>query len=262
MRLFVAGYGEERQWCMAMKLSEAKEKLGPETRAADDDDCRFVYHSARMWAYTPERIKAELGCSRQTVDSWRRRAGRDAPTRTKETELQRSLKVRQAIAAGQASSVLELSEASGAHYRTAKKFAGREDMTFSKWKRRPSDEKLVELQKGRTWWELAEVTGLTLSTLRQYIYSRPELAKAMKAVRKPTPRGLERRGQLPLHKIREMHNNGVSVHKIAETLHVEQMAIRYWLRKWQREESAHDQTDEQGAPAGPVAGSGEGAGGE
>lgn len=261
MRLYVIGRGTCINWVTAKSLAEAKEKLGPDARVADDDDCRYVYTKERFWEWDGSRFKQELGCSRQTVHNWRKRGGGDIPTRTLMREASRNQRIRKVLAESPSEELTPRTIATEAksNDRNVKAYAKRAGIKLGVWRKRPSDEQLVELQRDRTWWELAEVVGLKLSTLRLYIYARPELAAAMKAVRKPVDTGKQSQGKLPLHKIREMHNKGLTAHQIAESLHIEQMSVRYWLRKWKKEEEANDQTDEQGTDSGSLERGGAGA---
>lgn len=260
MRLYVTGKGVLIEWTITNSLKEAREKLGAEARVATDEDCRYVYTKARFWEIPSDQIRERLGVSRQAVDGWRKRGGMDIPTRTQVRESTRNKRIREVLAKKEKISARDLAITANVNYKKVKDYAERAGLELTKWKRRPSDEELIEMQRGRTWRELADALGLRLSTLRTYIYRNKELSAALAAVRKKALTGKPAQKTLDTAAIRALYDKGMTPYMISETLKVEQMSVRYWTRRWKKEEeAANDKARNKRKAARPVEGSNAGA---
>lgn len=253
MRLYVTGKGVLIEWAIVSTLKEAREKLGEEARVATDDDCRHVYTKGRFWEIPSDEIRERLGVSRQAVDAWRKRGGLDIPTRTQVRESTRNKRIREVLEKKEKISARDLAITANVNYKKVKDYAKRAGLELLQWKRRPSDEELIELQRGRTWRELADILDLRLSTLRSYIYKNKELSAALAAVRKKVVVETPAKKVLDTDAIRALHNKGMTPYLIAETLKIEQMSVRYWIRKWKKEEeAANDKARNKRKAARPV----------
>lgn len=260
MRLYVTGKGVLIEWTITNSLKEAREKLGEEARVATDEDCRYVYTKARFWEIPSDQIRERLGVSRQAVDGWRKRGGMDIPTRTQVRESTRNKRIREVLAKKEKISARDLAITANVNYKKVKDYAERAGLELTKWKRRPSDEELIEMQRGRTWRELADALGLRLSTLRTYIYRNKALSAALAAVRKKALTGKPAQKTLDTAAIRALYDKGMTPYMISETLKVEQMSVRYWTRRWKKEEeAANDKARNKRKAARPVEGSNAGA---
>ena len=251
-RLYVVGEEENFRFVTAENLTAARMRLGPDARIPNDDDVRKAWIVGEFHEKTPAVLRKLYGVSRQTISNWRARGGRDLPTfrkHTKRTKLASVHKVLTSTKRPTASHVASLTHSSVKLVTTLAEKLG---IKLRGHRRMPEDAELIELQKGCTWHDLAIKTGLRISTLRNYVYARPELSKALRAVRKPSLTGPNAHGTFPKEKVRKMHLTGMTAHAIAETLRVEQMTVRYWIRKWSRE-AANDQSGD-GREAGSAVG--------
>ena len=260
MRLYCTGSGSLVKWVTAANMKEAKDKLGPKARVATDEDCRSVWMLGRMWELTSDELAKLFGISRQSAQNWRRRAGDDLPTRTDHKEAVRNRSIRMIAKGLERPTFSDLVEATGLAKKRVREYVEKASMNLRKRPKMPPDDELLELQKGRTWWELAAVTGLQLGTLRKYIYGKPALARAMAAVRVRERVGTRAHGKIPVQEIRDLYKKGMGVHVVAETLKIESMTVRYWFQKWNKE--ARNETPDNGsAPADAVAGGNDGGAG-
>lgn len=236
MRLYVAGEGESFRFDTAKSRVAAQRKLGSDVRTPNPDDCRQVWLQGRLYEMTAKEIQDRFHVSRQTVANWRARGGDGLMTasehkmRVKVEAAQKALTSIEQPSAAQVAAVANLS------IKLARQMANKLGVKLRGHRRMPSDEQLIELQRGCTWQELAAKSGMRLSTLRTYIYARPALSEAMRAVRKPAATGPSAHGTFPREKVRELYLKGVTPHVIAEELLVEQMTVRYWINKWRQEE--------------------------
>lgn len=256
-RLYVSGSGDALTYCTANSAEEAQQTLGISCRTADPDDLRVVWRLAKMESLSKEEIRQKFGVSRQTVDNWWRRAGGAGllPRRSEfrgqarreriATVLRETPKVNASLVARKlgvtTSAVREVATAIGIQLPT--------------WQRRPSDKELVELAKGKTWLEFADAVGLKLATLRNYIYARPRLSKAIRKVRAPMASGSRSHGKIEPEKLIALHYEGHSAYRISQILRVEQMAVRHWLKRRALEDSDEGAND-SAAIADSVAGGG------
>lgn len=256
MRLYVSGSGSFTKWATANTLQEAQQKLGPTTRTADDDDCRAVWMTERVFEMSEQEIREKFGVTRQTADLWRRRGGSDLPMRQGNHSIRAVRRILKALDddLGNSKTKFRIMKDARVSAKTVEAFAEKMNYQLAPSKRRPSDEELIELQRGRTWHELANVVGIKLCSLRHYVYSKPELSKALRAVRASRTSGLAAHGLIPIEKIRELYEEGVSAYRISILLQLEQMTVRYWIRKWTKEDKNEQASQRRKTPA-AVAGS-------
>ena len=238
-RMFVIGNGERIKFLVCVGWREARKVLGRKARMATDADVRDVWIHRELYKWPPIQLSRLYAVSRQAIDKWKVRAGKDVP---RYLEWAKANGIPQVIdARKERLSATELGKLLGLSAKEARAAASVMKLKLKGYRRMPSDEELVELQKGRTWKELAEVTELKVATLRQYIYARPELAASMKAVRKPDVMGLKAQREGLRMKVAQMSKEGKSPVEIATKLGIEYMTARYWLKKLEAEHAKREQ---------------------
>lgn len=252
MRLYVSGSGETFRFVTAKNMMSARRKIGVGARTPNADDCRRVWLQGKIYELSEAELQKKYHVGRQTAAQWRYKGGEDLPTASEHKMRTKVEAVYAALTSMSKPSALAVADAANTSAKLARIMAEKMGVPLRSRRRMPSDEELIELQRGCTWQELAIKTGLRLCTLRSYIYARPELSDAMRAVRKPTITGQEAHGSFPREKVRELYLTGASAHLIAETLHVEQMTVRYWINKWKKE--AADEKSRDGREAGSAVG--------
>lgn len=260
MRLYCIGSGSLVKWVTCENLKQAKKELGPKARTATDEDCRAIWLLERMWEYSQEELRERFKISKQAAAKWRLRAGDDLPTRSDQAEAIRAKRIRVVLKELKDPCFSSLVKESGVSKKILREYVDKTGLHLRTHRRRPPDDELIELQRGRTWRELAEVTGLQLNTLRQYVYNRPVLARAMAAVRVNAPTGKKAHKASQVTDIRRMYEEGKSAHTIAESLRIEQVSVLYWFTKWKKEQ-AHDQSTDGQPPDPLVAGGNDGSAG-
>lgn len=253
-RLYVAGHGKNITFCVALTREEAEAKLGKEYRLPDPDDLRSVWEVARLGELPIAEIRKRYGISRQTLHNWRRRAGSDGLTCWNEHQVKlRMDEVKSVVLSMQGERVSVIAKKAGTSTSRVRAAAKELGLEIPSWSRRPSDKELVEIAKGKTWMEFADAVGLKLATLRSYIYARPKLSAAISKVRAKAPNGSHGHGKIDPDKILQLRREGLSAYKIAQILKVEQMSVRHWLQKLNKEAS-NDQARDQRETADSVAG--------
>ena len=255
-RLYVSGSGKDLVFCTAESAEDAKLTLGPDYRAPNPDDLRVVWQLGKLDQLSCAEIYERLGVRRQTVDYWFRKAGGDLPRRSDRLEQEREERIREFLFDKKRRSATAIARLVGAAPSTVNAVAKRCRVKLATRTRRPSDEELVRLATGKTWPEFAAAVGLRLSTLRSYIYARPDLSERIKEVRKSRPSGRESHGKVDPKKLAKLANKGLSAYAISLQMGVEQMVIRYWLRKLAQKGS--NEATSNGCPPGDVVGSSNG----
>ena len=232
-RLYVTGSGDALTYCTAMSAEEAQQTLGTNCRTADPDDLRVVWRLAKIESMSKEEIQQTFGVSRQTVDNWWRRAGGAGmlPRRSEFRAKERRGRIAEVLKETPSVNASLVARRLGTTTAAVREVASELGMNLPRWHRRPSDKELVELAKGRTWMEFADAVGLKLATLRNYIYARPKLSRAIRKVRAPMANGSRSHGKIEPEKIIALHYEGHSAYKISQILRVEQMAVRHWLKR-------------------------------
>lgn len=156
----------------------ARAQLPAGARPATDDDVRTFWQQAQLDAVPVAEACARLGVSRQTLANWRARVG-IAPRRQRVGghELERVL---EQLRAGL--TVTAVAGWLGLHESTVRRAARAAGVTPARCSRKLPDDELVELARGRTWQELAAVTGRAISTLRARAYRSPALSRRLRDV--------------------------------------------------------------------------------
>lgn len=239
-RLYVAYQGDDLTYCTAESIAEAREILGIMARTPDPDDLRIVWKLAKLDTLSSAKVRELFGVSRQTVDNWWRKAGGktskgELRRRSERVNMEREARIRQVLhklkRANQRIVATDVAKMANTSLDMVRHVADKMQLELSSWHRRPSDAELIELAKGKTWPELAAATGLRLSTLRSYIYARPELSKAIREVRAARTCGPKSHGKIDPEKLRRLHSKGLSAYAISVQLGVENMVVRYWIKK-------------------------------
>lgn len=252
-RLYVAHEGDARIFCMASTYAEARGILGEECRSPNSDDVRAFWKFAKLETLSSAEIRQRFGVSRQTVDNWWRKAGGNVfgarlPRRSDQVSVDREARVREILhqLKKRKQPIVATEVARKAHVSLdfARHVADKCKIPLASWHRRPTDDELVEIAKGKTWPEMAEAVGLRLSTLRTYVYARPELSARIREVRKSRPCGPSSHGKVDPKKVMRLHKKGLSAYAISLQLGVEQMVVRYWITKQARGDAhAKDSND-------------------
>lgn len=249
MRLYVAGFGDSMIFCTAQNHAEARTKLGKGVRNPDPDDVRAFWTLMRMDMLPSSEIMQRFGVSRQTIYNWWKKAGGEGLPRRREQMVQdRINRVKAELLRERPHSPTTIAKRTRVSLETVKKMAEEYKVEFpGKYQIRPSDEELVRLATGRTWYEFADAVGMALASLRAYIYKNPELAAEIRKVRKPVQSsGYTRgKGKIPRVKVIKLLKEGHSAYRIAQILKVEQMSVRRWLRRFVQEAKANDKARDE-----------------
>ncbi len=256
-RLYVAGSGKDLVFCTAANAEEAQLALGTGFRAPDPDDIRVVWELGKFDRLSSAEVYERLGVRRQTVDYWFRKAGGNLPRRRERLEQEREERIRELLQdRKRRRSATEIARLANTTASRVREMAKALRVKLNTNHKRPSDDELVRLAEGRTWPELAAAAGLRLSSLRSYVYARPELSARIAAVRKNRPSGRESHGKVDPKKLAKLANKGLSAYAISLQLGVEQMVIRYWMRKLAQK--GPDEATSNGRTLGNVVGGSDG----
>jgi len=233
LKLFCSANGEsleQMRFGLFKSKDEAVQALGPSARYPNPDEMRHYWISERLYELNTSEIQTKLGITRQAVSKWREKAGHDMPRyhdyRTEELYARIREKLSPDLTAREIAdtlhttpaTVLTVAELAGVHLK-------------DKSHKKPDDDEIVRLAVGRTWRQLSEVCGVTLSTLRNYVYSDPDLRVKVRAVIVHEPSGGNTHGKLDVDEIVRMYGEGTSIYKIADRFTVQPMTIIYWLKK-------------------------------
>ena len=229
-RMFCTGEGSTFQYGMHPNKAAASVAFGTEARTPDSDDIRRIWVENKLHEKTPEQIRELFGITRQAVSLWRQKAGVDLPNYREHMGQQMRDKARAGfdptLSASQMAEKLGIPEN---YIREEAAFRGVELPKMNE--KKPSDDEIVRLAHGRTWKELAEACNVTLSTLRNYVYAKPELSRAVGAAVTYEASGAHAHGKMDVDKLLELHAQGMSVYRMAAELDVQAMSVIYWLKK-------------------------------
>jgi len=221
-RLYVAGSGKGLVFCLADNKEMAQITLGPGYRAPDPDDLRIVWRMAKLDEMSGEQAQQLLGISRQTLSNWWHKAGGKGVLRRRsdhQVEMRLQM-IRDAIRENPKTSAARLSRKLGVAVATIKQVAQELGVQLRGVRKRPTDEELIELARGRTWREFADASEMKLSSLRAYIYANPELSRAIAEVRAPVKTGRTAHGKIDYKKVKELYFKGYSAYRISQELRV------------------------------------------
>jgi predicted transcriptional regulator len=177
------------QFFLARNKKEAQE-LNPNSHPASDSEVRAFWVSKQMAGKPLRESCKELGVSHQTVCNWYKRACSAPAVDGQEIAVEKFSRhkgtKRKAVAEAMRNGA-DI-EAVSVEFNVAKstivQYCRAEGVSLAKESRRIADEKILELANGRTWSELAEASGRSLTTLRNRIYRNHELATAVRGVMK------------------------------------------------------------------------------
>lgn len=238
-RLFCAGEFNTFQYGMHSNKAEASAFFGVPARVPDSDDIRRIWTENELHTKTPEEIRAMFGITRQALSLWRQKAGVDLPNYREHMGQQTRAKVQAGF--DPTLSAAEMAEKLGVPENYIREEAERLGVTLVKRnKKKPSDDEIVELAKGKTWRELAEACNVTLSTLRNYVYARPDLSRRVSTNIQYEEMGAHAHGKMDVDKLLALHAQGLSIYKMAAELNVQAMSVIYWLKKLEVYGSQHD----------------------
>ena len=229
-RMFCAGHLQSLKYGMCEDRVEAKAKLGPDAHLPDPDEMRHIWMAEKLYELDTDGIKAKLGISRQAVSQWRKKAGVDLPNRQahqRQVRIDRILEVMD-----ESKTAAEIAEEAEASVDEVKDVAQQLGMTLlNKGQKKPEDDEIIRLAKGRTWKELAAACNVTLATLRNYVYARPDLRSKVCEHIVYEAQGNPTHGKIDVDVLLEMYGKGVSAFKIAQHFDTQTIAVIYWLKK-------------------------------
>lgn len=229
-RLFCKGEGASFKWVMADNKAEALKLLGEGTHQPDPDDLRHLWMSERLYDKTPQEIQTMFGITRQALSLWRQKAGADLPLRSEHMAAQK----REAIKALLSPDKTPMDIAKEVHCTTelVKEIAAEAGVKLAnRQQKKPEDDEIIRLSQGRTWRQLAEVCGVSLPTLRHYVYARPAMAESIRARIVYEQFGAPSHGRVDVDKLVEMYESGQTAYAISKHFGTESVTIIYWLKK-------------------------------
>lgn len=230
LKLCCAGEGENFRWMMAVNKAAAASALGPAVRYADSDDIRALWHKEKLYELTVVDLEEKFGVSRQAIDMWKKKGGADLKSRSDFMHEETLQRIEQHF--DPTKSAMQIARDANTNIYIVKEIAAQKGVVLpQKSKKRPSDEEIIRLAEGRTWRELASACGVTLHTLRNYIYPRPELAAKVCPLLKPKDGGTKAHGVVDVIKLAEMYRAGSSAYQISNYFGVEIVTTTYWLKK-------------------------------
>lgn len=240
-RLYVASHGIKLKWCLAETLKHATVQLGQPARIPDADDLRIFWNKSNIANMTPEERKKAFNVSRQTMSTWRRKGGGDLKTLRDAKADKRRHRVQMYLKSDPDASIYKIAAVTGFSYRTiqnALKALGVQPRKGQQ-KRIPPDAELLALAEGKTWREIADTLGVSLTSLRMHVYANKSLAEEIRRVRRHVPNNQPAINPQHLKKIKAMGKDGATAYAIAETYKLEMMTVRARLMRWGKE-SPHE----------------------
>jgi len=175
-------------------------------------------------------VEALFGVTRQAVNLWRVKGGDDLPRRCETMTDEVDERVLPLLDSSK--TVIEIAAETGETTHTLRAVAARHGVTFRNGAaKKPSDDEIIRLAEGRTWRELAAACGVTLPTLRNYVYAKPRLSTQIRARLTRQRVGPEAHGKVDPEEVRRLHAEGLTRYAIAQRLGVERMTVTHWLTK-------------------------------
>lgn len=229
-KMFCVGAGDLFRYALACTKKEAESILGVGAHRPSSDELRRIWVDNRLHERTPATIKSELGISRQALWAWRQRVATDLPKHREFASIQRQQRIAQHI--DQSKSITLLASEIGVSPNLIRKFAGENNISIvNRARKKPDDVTIIQLAKGRTWKQLADACGITLGTLRNYVYQRPQLSQEIRKYITYETSGAPAHGKLDIDRMTDMHAKGISAYAISLELGVHQMTVAYWFKK-------------------------------
>lgn len=210
--------------------AEAVKELGPDARYPDPDELRHYWMAERLYELSTDQIQKKLGVTRQAVSQWRKKAGADLPVRTDYHKGLRADKIRGALDATKSAN--EIAGELHVSAKEVREIARQQGIKLPvKNKKKPSDEEIIELARGRTWRELARLCNVSMYTLRNYVYGKPELRGKVCGNLTRELSGGGSHGKVDADELVTLYREGWTVFKLAAHFQTQPMNIIYWLKK-------------------------------
>ena len=229
-RLWCAGEGANWRWHVATSREDAVATLELPVRSATPDDCRQLWIDLQLHEKTGKELEALFGVTRQAIDMWRAKGGDDL--RRRSDALVDEADARLLPLLNTDKSAPELALETGESIYALRLVAKRNGIKLRNGVvKKPTDDEIIRLAEGRTWRELAAVCHITLPTLRNYVYARPQLSAQVCARITRQTNGPASHGKVDPEEVLRLHAQGLSRYAIAERLGVEQMTISHWFKK-------------------------------
>lgn len=230
MRIYCVGEGSSFKHGMFLGKDAATGILGVGAHPPDSDELRTIWLQEKLYELSPQQVQERFGVTRQAVSLWRKKAGIDLPNVTEHRRAQRQDRIRSAL--DPAKSAAEIALEVGTTPSEVKQVAQTMGVKLAiKNKKKPSDAEIIRLSEGRTWKELADACNVTLATLRNYIYARPELSKEVCSQLLSEPTGEPSHGKIDVEELIKLYSEGLTPFKIAKRFDTQPMAVIYWLKK-------------------------------
>lgn len=230
-RLFCTGVGPTFRYTMAYGAEEANSLLDSvDAHRPDPDEMRTIWLDERLHEKTPAEIQARFGVSRQAVSNWRQKAGTDLPNyQQNQAQLTRD---RILSNVDPSLGISGMAKKLGVCATTIRTVLTEANIKIpNKILKKPDDDTIVQLAHGRTWRELADACNVTLGTLRNYVYSKPELSKKVRAAVEHEVTGAHAHGKVHVDRLIQLHADGMSDYAISKEIGVQQMTVKHWVRK-------------------------------
>lgn len=228
-RLYCTGEGADRKFCLTASGAEAARVFGGlPVRTPTAEDIRAFWEEQGLSHKPSREVAKTLGVSHQSICNWRMKACIDVPRKTVPEDV-REMVLRElgpTVTVSGVAKKLGLSQSLVAKIATTEGVAVRRGAI-----RRPPDEEIIRLSEGRSWRELAEVCGMVLGSLRNYVYARPQLSQALRSKMRHASLGTQTHGRVDPETMRKLHGMGISAYGMANFFGVEQMTIHSWLDK-------------------------------
>jgi len=229
-RLWCRGEGEYWGWHVSAHREDAANALGGPVRSATPDDCRRLWLDLRLHEKSMLELEALFGVTRQAVNLWRAKGGDDLPRRCETMTDEVDGRILPLL--DTTKTITEIAAETGETVHTLRAVATRHDVRLrSGTTKKPSNDEIIRLAEGRTWRELATACGVTLPTLRNYVYAKPSLSVQVRSRLAHQTVGPASHGRVDPEEVRRLHIEGLSRYAIAQRLGVERMTVTHWLTK-------------------------------
>lgn len=225
--------GNHLCWATCATKADAIEALGEGAHLATDDDIRFIWNDLRLYEKSQKTLCELFGVSRQALDLWQQRVGQTIKKRSafvREARAERIEAALKGVESGEAA--WPVVRRARADFHVVKRIAKARGIELGRpARKRPSDEELVRLAEEKTWRELAEACGMSVSTLRNYVYAKKELAKAICPKMRSEPTGGPAHGKIDIEEMIRLYQQGEKAFRLAKKYGVSQSSVRYHLMK-------------------------------
>jgi len=169
--------GTRGHWVRAGALSSALQ-VDPSARRPTADDWAALLKAVAYGRRPELDVAAGLGVTPAALRSWRKRAGVKGRAHHVQLAQQRALR-----AVKRGATFAEAAAAEGLNRSALGRVGRAMGLASARARKPPLDEpELVRQAAGRTWPELAAIVDRSMSGLRNFVYSRPTLARALRAV--------------------------------------------------------------------------------